>query len=305
MLLFNHLKQIDIQDIAVFLTLMRLQSAKRTAEELNVSQSTVSYCLKKLRFCFDDILFTPNDNGMLPTVRAQSILPYMQLALDSINQCAEIDKSLSNQAKVWRISAPEYFELSILPCILKIIATENSNNSLHVQKLAQDLPLEQLFTGDIDVAFGFGPGYHRLHPNLKWESIVNDDFYCLTTYRQENNNMMDIDYFCKSPHVFPTPWQSDENMIDGWLKRMGKNRRILTSANSYQACINIITQVPATLSIPKKLVPFLNIPDGVDILSPPLGFPNFTLDMIWAKSRTKSPAVMELRKIISQLNTRL
>lgn len=305
MLRYNHLKQIDIQDITVFLILMKFQSAKRTAEELNVSQSTISYCLKKLRFCFDDILFVPNDNGMLPTIKSQSILPYMQLALDSINQCTEVNDNIFNPPKIWCISAPEYFELSILPSILKILNAENSNTSLQIQKLGQDLPLEQLFIGDIDIGFGFGPGYHRLHPNLQWESIVSDSFYCLTTYKQEYKNIMDIDYFCNSPHVFPTPWLSDENMIDGWLKKIGRKRRILTSANSYQACINIITQVPATLSIPKKLVPFLNIPDGVDILSPPLGFPNFTLDMIWAKSRTKSPAVMELRKIISQLNTRL
>lgn len=302
MLRYNHLKQIDIQDITIFLTLMKFQSAKRAAEELNVSQSTVSYCLKKLRLCFDDILFIPNDNGMLPTTKSQSILPYIQLALDSINQCTEVNNSIFDLPKIWRISAPEYFELSILPSILKIVNVENSNTSLQIQKLGKDLPLEQLFIGDIDIGFGFGPGYHRLHPNLQWKSIVSDNFYCLTTYKQEYKNMMDIDYFCNSPHVFPTPWLSDENMIDGWLKKIGRKRRILTSASSYQACINIITEIPATLSLPKKLVPFLSIPKEVEILSPPIGFPNFTLDMIWAKSRTESTAVMELRKMISQLN---
>ena len=87
-------------------------------------------------------------------------------------------------------------------------------------------------------------------------------------------------------------------MVDGWLDKIGKKRTILAKTNSYQACINIIEQVPATLSLPRKLVPLLNIPKHVSILNPPLGFPNFTLDMVWSKGRTDSPDIQALKKLI-------
>ena len=54
MLHSNYLKQLDLQDIVLFLTLLEQRNAKRTAEIMNVSQPTVSYGLKRLRNCFDD-----------------------------------------------------------------------------------------------------------------------------------------------------------------------------------------------------------------------------------------------------------
>lgn len=301
MLCNNHLKQLDLQDIVVFLNLMELRSAKKTAELMSVSQPTISYCLKKLRECFDDILFIPTDGSMSPSKKAERITPYMRMTVESINQCVDSVKNIPFEQKVWRICAPEYFELCLIPNILSSINQKYSNISLEVQRLGQDLPLDKLVVGDIDIAIGFGPGYHQLHPNLNWKSLVSDDFCCLTTDQGADtdiNGYMDIDFFCDSPHVFPTPWISEKNMVDGWLDKIGKKRMVLARTNSYQSCINIIDQIPATLCLPKKLVPLLNIPESVNILRPPLGFPSFTLDMVWSRGRSESPDIKELKKII-------
>lgn len=302
MLCNNHLKQLDLQDIVVFLNLMELRSAKKTAELMSVSQPTVSYCLKKLRECFDDILFVPIDGSMSPSKKAERITPYMRMTVESINQCVDSIENLPSEQKIWRICAPEYFELCLLPSILSSIHQKHSNISLEVQRLGQDLPLDKLLVGDIDIAIGFGPGYHQLHPNLNWKSIVSDDFCCLTTYQgvdPDMNGYMDIEFFCNSPHVFPTPWISEKNMVDGWLDKIGRKRTVLARTNSYQSCVNIIDQIPATLSLPTKLVPLLNIPERVNILRPPLGFPSFTLDMVWSRGRSESADIKELRKLIT------
>ena len=42
MLHSNYLKQLDLQDIVVFLNLLEQRSAKRTAERMSISQPTVS-----------------------------------------------------------------------------------------------------------------------------------------------------------------------------------------------------------------------------------------------------------------------
>ena len=57
MLFTNALKQLDMQDISIVLLLIENRSVKRVAEILNLSQSSISYSLKKLRHCFDDKLF--------------------------------------------------------------------------------------------------------------------------------------------------------------------------------------------------------------------------------------------------------
>ena len=301
MLSHNQLKQLNLQDIIVFLNLLELRSAKKTAEVMNISQPTVSYCLKKLRECFDDSLFNSIDGGMQPTNVAHSIAPHLQVMIQSINQCVDLDIDTSTQQKVWRLCAPEYFELTLLPTLIHKLKLTDNTTSLRIRRLENALPTEALIVGDIDIAIGFGSGYHQLHPNLDWQSVLTDDFCCLSTFAISGlkvNATLSLEIFCQSPQVFPTPWQSEKNMVDAWLESIGKRRNIIASANSYQACINIIAQTPATLALPRRLLPLLHIPENIQILNPPLGFPSFTLDMVWSKGRRHSPDIQALKGLI-------
>ncbi|MDF0732067.1 LysR family transcriptional regulator [Pseudomonas entomophila] len=304
MLHSNYLKQLDLQDIVVFLNLLEQRSAKRTAELMSVSQPTVSYCLKRLRGCFDDTLFASSQGVLLPTTKAEKIAPYLRVVVESVNRCAEDDSGASPLAlrKTWRLCAPEYFELSVLPQALAVLARTQANTSLHLERLSRDLPVDKLISGDIDIAIGFGPGYHQMHPELQWQAVLNDDFVCLTSQAAlATPGAMSLDEFCASPHVFPTPWISEKNMVDSWLEKVGRSRNMLVRANGYQACVNIVAAVPATLALPARLLPCLRIPETVQVCQPPLGFPTFTLDMIWARDRSESRDIASLRNLVQDV----
>ncbi len=308
MLHYNHLKQLDLQDMVLFLTLLEQRSAKRTAKIMNISQPTVSYCLKRLRICFDDILFSSSHGTLMPTDKAEIIAPYLRVAVESVNRCAESNflPNAGKMTKVWKICAPEYFELSLLPYILGHIAGKIPNVSLHFEKLGRGIPIDKLLGGDLDLSIGFGPGYHQMHPELAWEPLLTDEFVCLTSHsRVDQNAPVSIDEFCAIPSVFPTPWESDKNMIDSWLDKIGRSRNVLSKVNSYQASINILSKVPAILALPAGLINLLNIPNGVHICQPPLGFPTFTLDIIWLREISQSQELSNLRELIKLTSSKL
>lgn len=308
MLHSNYLKQLDLQDIVVFLNLLELRSAKRTAELMNVSQPTVSYCLKRLRGCFDDTLFASSQGLLQPTVKAEKIAPYLRVVVESVNRCAEDDHSLSAQPlrKIWKICAPEYFELLFLPQTLAMLPGTPNTISLQLERLGRDLPIDRLISGETDIAIGFGPGYHQMHPEVLWQPLLNDDFVCLTSQKAlMKDGALSLDEFCAAPHVFPTPWVSEKNMVDSWLEKVGRSRNVLVSANGYQACVNIVAAVPAILALPARLLPLLRIPAGVTVCRPPLGFPSFTLDMIWSRDRSDSKDISSLRRLIENVATAL
>jgi DNA-binding transcriptional LysR family regulator len=301
MLYSNYLKQLDLQDIVVFLHLLEQRSAKRTAEIMSVSQPTVSYCLKRLRTCFDDMLFASAHGLMSPTSKAEKIAPYLRMVVESVNRCAEEegDADTVSSVKVWQVCAPEYFELTMVPIALRRLLKDNPNVSLHLERLSRNLPIDRLLLGEVDLAIGFGPGYHQMHPELQWESVLTDRFVCLTSQpREETLQALSLDEFCSTPHVFPTPWVSDKNMVDSWLEKIGRSRQMLAKANTYQACINIIAMLPATCAIPSRLVSLMRLPPNVQVCEPPLGFPTFTLDMIWCRERCESKEIRKLRDLI-------
>lgn len=307
MLYSNYLRQLDLQDIAIFLNLLDLRSAKRTAELMSISQPTVSYCLKRLRGCFDDVLFTSSQGALVPTIKAEKIAPYLHIVVDSINRCAkeETGAPIAPITRIWQICAPEYFELYLLPHILQPLQEKYINVLVNLERLGADLPIERLIAGEVDITIGFGPGYHRLHPELEWQPILDDQFLCLTSYLgQAPEKNMALDDFCTSPHVFPTPWPSAKNMVDSWLEKVGRSRKILVKANGYQACINIIATVPATLALPSKLLHSLHIPENVIVCKPPMGFPSFTLDMIWSKERNRNQDITGLKNMIKEASHR-
>lgn len=301
MLYSNYLKQLDLQDIVVFLNLLDQRSAKRTAERMSVSQPTVSYCLKRLRNCFDDTLFSISQGVLQPTAKAEKIAPYLRVVVDSVNHCAKDDSTDTSLGirKVWKLCAPEYFELLFLPHVLSVASRTHSNTSLHLKRLSRDLPIDHLISGDTDIAIGFGAGYHQMHPELQWQSLLSDDFVCLTSHGSlVSGGAMNLDEFCASPHVFPTPWLSEKNMVDSWLEKVGRSRDVLVRANSYQACVNIVAAVPSTVALPTRLLSHLSIPQGLSVCQPPLGFPSFTLDMIWARGRNLSKDISSLRSLV-------
>ena len=117
MLLANGLRKIDIQDLLVFLAICERQHLGEVAEALNLSASSISYSLKKLRSCFADELFIATRSGMQPTRKALAMRPHAKSMVDLINTCySEASSFDPKQApRTFRLCAPEYFELLILP----------------------------------------------------------------------------------------------------------------------------------------------------------------------------------------------
>ena len=302
MLYTNALKQLDMQDISIVLLLIEKRSAKRVAEMLNLSQSSISYSLKKLRHCFDDKLFENSDGAMQPTARVLAIKPYLQNIMQCINQCAKEGADQGSVLRQWNITAPEYFEILMLPTLLQHVRSSGRNGSLSVSRLGKDLPINELLASDIDVCFGFGPGYHQRHPLLGYRSLNEDSFVCLSSVaKHQPKSVLDIDEFCDAPHIFPTPWLSEKNMVDGWLEKQSRRRNIFTRANSYHAGVNILLSVPALIVIPKKIVATLNISPKIKVLEPPTGFPTFTLDMIWSRERHIHNDFHQLEALIEKI----
>ena len=302
MLYTNALKQLDMQDISIVLLLIENRSAKRVAEMLNLSQSSISYSLKKLRHCFDDKLFESSEGAMQPTARVLAMKPYLQNIMQCINQCAKEGADQGSVLRQWNITAPEYFEILMLPTLLQHVRSSGRNGSLSVSRLGKDLPINELLASDIDVCFGFGPGYHQRHPLLGYRSLNEDSFVCLSSVaKHQPKSVLDIDEFCDAPHIFPTPWLSEKNMVDGWLEKQSRRRNIFTRANSYHAGVNILLSVPALIVIPKKIVATLNISPKIKVLEPPTGFPTFTLDMIWSRERHIHNDFHQLEALIEKI----
>uniref|UniRef100_UPI00106BFC11 LysR family transcriptional regulator n=1 Tax=Pseudomonas aeruginosa TaxID=287 RepID=UPI00106BFC11 len=137
MLIANGLRKVDMQDLLVFLQVHQRQNLVEVAEQLNLSPSTVSYCLKKLRQAFDDELFIATRGGMQPTHKSRAMLPHVEEMLARINACHAAQGSFDprGEPRTFTLCAPEYVELLILPALLRRLAANGPRIGLAIRRL--------------------------------------------------------------------------------------------------------------------------------------------------------------------------
>ncbi|WP_263145924.1 LysR substrate-binding domain-containing protein [Pseudomonas sp. RIT-PI-AD] len=294
-MLANSLRKIDLQDLQVFLEVFERPNLSEVAETLSLSSSTVSYCLKKLRASFADDLFVATRGGMQPTRKAQAMRPHVKDMLARAQLChgAAGDFDPAHGARHFRLCAPEYFELVILPRLLQRLNAFGYPVSLDIQRLGRDIPADLLLDGDLELALGFGPYQHRVHPELIAVALLKDNLLCVQDRHAPPVN--DLDRFCARPQVFPTPWDSERNMIDGWLQQSGRSRHIAAHANSYLAALQLIPASERLLVLPARIYQLLG--DSATRASPiQLDLPAFSLEMYWARPFDHDPANIWLRE---------
>ncbi|VVP55220.1 PCP degradation transcriptional activation protein [Pseudomonas fluorescens] len=304
MLNSNSLRKLDMQDLMVFVAVYEQNSVTDVSETLCVSQSTVSYCLKKLRTSFEDELFiNTRTGGMQPTGKASAMYPHVLKILESINLChaglPTFDPGL--QPVTFNICAPEYFEQLILPRLLKTFDLADLPVMVNVFKLQADIPAQALREGSLDLVMCFGPNFHRSHVDFKSLTLLEDDLVCVFDKRATPAEpRLSLQTYVERRHVFPTPWTSATNMVDGWLAQQAQQRQIVARANSYSAALKLITGTDYALTLPRRIQRLLASADTFNHCEAPEGLPGFTLDMQWDQGVDQDSANTWLRAQVIQ-----
>ncbi|POA17419.1 LysR family transcriptional regulator [Pseudomonas sp. FW300-N1A1] len=306
MLNSNSLRKLDMQDLMVFIAVHEQRNVTGVSDSLCVSQSTVSYCLKKLRTSFEDELFINTRTGMRATYKASSMYPHVLKILESINLCHAGVQAFdpTRQAVTFNICAPEYFEQLILPRLLKAFDEADLPVTINVQKLETDIPAEDLREGSIDLVVCFGPHFHRARGDFRSQVLLEDDLVCvLDKAAAPLEPRLSLKAFAERRHVFPTPWTSATNMVDGWLAQQAHKRQIVARANSYSAALQLIRGTDLVLTLPRRIQQALADRSLFSPCEAPNGLPGFTLDMQWSQAGELDSANTWLREQVIQACT--
>ncbi|WP_248797346.1 LysR family transcriptional regulator [Pseudomonas sp. MWU13-2105] len=304
MLNSNLLRKLDMQDLMVFVAVYEQSSVTEVSEILCVSQSTVSYCLKKLRTSFEDELFIHTRNTMWPTSKATSMYSHVVNIIKNINLCHSGANAFepSEQEITFNICAPEYFELLILPALLKSFIKSHLPIIVNAHKFHKDVPVDELADGRIDLVICAGPNFHHDAKHFKSKILLDDDLVCVVDkHFTPPENKFSLETLVARQHIFPTPWTSDTNMVDGWLGKQGYTRQIVARTNSYVAALEMVSGTDRVLMLPRRLQRRICDETKFAACQPPVGLPGFTIDMLWDRKAEQNSANTWLREQIAKI----
>ena len=101
---FDH-TDLDWHLLNIFLIVLQESNVTRASERLNLTQSTVSHALNKLRIIFGDPLFVRAGRGIVPTERARSLREPVMKILDDM-------KGLSDKREFHPAAQPMHFTIA-------------------------------------------------------------------------------------------------------------------------------------------------------------------------------------------------
>ncbi len=292
----NTLRKLDLNLLVTLEALLLEHNVTRAAERLNLSQSSVSIQLAKLRDVFKDPLLLPGPRGMRPTARAEELREPLRQALDALERAvlpaSPFDPAISN--KVWCVAASDYSESTILLPVLIGLRSAAPGTQLAVLEIVPSNIVKQTGDGKIDLAFHVSEEAPAdLHCRLlfmeQYVLVGRVDHPCL-------GKRPTLSQFCKFEHVIVSPDGGGfYGVTDRALSELGLKRQIVLSVPHFLFLRAVLENTDMVAMMPSRLVRGIS---SLQIVEPPIDVPGFEMVMLWHERLHRDPAHRWLREHI-------
>ena len=276
---------VTFNDLGTLLRVYRSRSFTRTAEELDINQSAVSYTIDKLRKHFGDPLFVRLGGGIAHTERCTEIVNVARELLSNYEAVA-LPRSFDPSTVTGSVTiACNYLErVLILP---KIVRT--------VREIAPGLAIEVLSSsGKGDAQLKTGVASFLLGPMVPMETgffsqrLFDEHYICV----MDRNNPLARAPLTKRAylacsHVLITYGGSWKSGFRTELEELGLELNNVLTLNGPSGLADILVQTDLVSTVPSRLAARL----GDQVISVPSPFPApFEIHLVWTERTRKSRA---------------
>ena len=313
------LARLDLNLLFTLQLLLQELSVSRAAKKLNVTPSTVSKSLGKLRDWFDDPLFVKTPTGLAPTPLALSMEQDLNDWLQIGAQIAEKRTQESTKGIQFHLAIESPLLLTLLGELLQQIHERYPQANIKTSNWDYD-SLEAIIRGDADIGFTGRESHPRSKESLDLLPYFVDYEVLFTdlpqVYLRDDHPALkqewNLDTFLRYTHI-NILWEKSETWaLDDVLEEQGLSRSSTLTMASFEQSLfmaaqsghEYITTAPNYCEhYVKQLHPNLtSLPIPVEEeFKQKLMIP-FTL--IWHKRNAYNPKITWLRENIKQLSMR-
>ena len=292
-------EEIDLKLLRLLDSLYATRSVTRTAEQIALSQPTVSIGLARLRKMLSDPLFVRTSEGMQPTPRTEDLMPAVRQVLAGMSQlissASQFDAATSE--RTFRIFMTDASHITLMPRLFA-----------HVHALAPGIRLEaatigpqmasELQSGEADLALGLIPG---LEAGFYQQALFDQDWICLANPRHPRlGAKLTLKTYLTEAHVGIVSG-TGATLLDNALYRAGQQRQVQLALPGFLGLPAILQGSDLIATLPRHIGETLAHSAGLRILPCPLPIDGFTVKQYWHTRFHHDPANTWLRGICSSL----
>lgn len=276
-------RNLDLFTLECFDALMRERSVSRAAQRMDLSQSSMSEALARLRERFADPLLVRTREGMAPTERAQALLPQVRDGIAQLRaileRAADFDPATARER--FRITATDYAQLLLVPALVQRLqqtAPYCSAEFVTVNLRAVELALE---AGEVDLAIAY---YPEPPPALRRSPLFTDRYVCIARQgHAATRQTLSPEGFAALPHVSVSPSGLSyfAGVVDSALEACGLERRVVVRCPHFMIACQLVAQSDLVLALPSRAAQAVTGFLPVQVLDIPLPLRPVDVSMYW------------------------
>ncbi len=279
----------DFRDISYVLAIAKHQNMTKAANELYISQPTLTKFLQNLESSLDLKLFKKQGNKFIPTYAGTR---YIAKATEILQLKKELDFEMADIIKstvgVLNIAFPTMRGTYMLPCTLPVFEKFYPNVHVNVLESSSTKLESMIMAGDTDIAFLNLP---LRNSNIDYEVIKHEEIvlvapkgYPLANMGEErlecNHPWIDIKKFTKERFILFRQDQRTRQIIDKVLlsENITPNRLFVTS--NVQASVELVAKGYGITFVPETHLKHMKINSEVICFS--IGSPRIAVNFVAA-----------------------
>ncbi|QCB96414.1 LysR family transcriptional regulator [Arthrobacter sp. PAMC25564] len=270
---------LDLNLIRTFLSIYDHRSVTRAAQDLSLTQPTVSHALGRLRRALRDPLFVRGPVGYEPTARASELAAVFRKAVVAVDDAVDADRAFdpSSTDRTFRLCLSDIGEHAFLPRIMKRFVVQAPGASLEVVPMQISQVQGWLAHGEIDGAIASVP----LDVSGR-RTIVADDHYVCVLPREAASPGPRISWqdFLALKHVAMDP-AAGHDQVERAVRAQQVEREIALRVPHFSALAEVVAGCGMAAIVPLQMATRMAERWPVAIRELPFDTPEFEVTLYW------------------------
>jgi DNA-binding transcriptional LysR family regulator len=292
----------DLKLLTILIDLYRTRSVSQTAENLRLTQPSVSMSLARLREYFQDPLFVRTTDGMAPTPRMEQMIESLSSANDQLRFAIENRTAFNPEAstRIFLIAGTDLEQALSLPSIVKRLHQKAPSTLIEFSEVSRDTP-RHLESGQVELALavGFVPalkaGFHR-------QRLLSDRHVCIVRAGHPRiRGELGLETFKSELHVVVATSGAGRSLVEKALQSHGIVRRVGVRTPNFVGVPTIVGQTDFLALVPERLAKVFASSQRLKVFPQPFPIPPFPICQYWHDRTDQDPGSRWLRSTIAQL----
>lgn len=297
------LRGVDLNLLLMLDALLEERNVTHAAQRLEVSQSTVSTGLARLRALFNDDLFLKRPHGMEPTPRALALREPLTLALSAISDGvlsqAHFDPAESQRTFVLLLG--EMGQMLFAPRLFELMRTVAPRINLRIVSGAASTRFGLLESGEAELAVGYFPEFAQ--SGLFQQKLYSTQaFVCVA--RSDHPAMRDreltLEKFAQMDHAVIGSEGGYPQLYEPVLRRLGIRRRIAVELPGLAAAQHLLLRSDLIAVVPEQLAQLFCRDGALRSYPTPVELPHCEVRQFWHRRLHHDPALIWMRQRVME-----